>query len=116
MHESVRAGPGKRPLQPRAQRFPILIAVEHELAHPAIALLEHRHQLVFEILPTVVAPEKQIFDGLTQRRVFFIDPFERPACGAAIELGWLLGDVEAAAEAGEQRLLQSKVATKGIDG
>ena len=38
------------------------------------------------------------------------------AGGAAVKVVGLLGDVEAAAEAGEQRLLQGQVAAEGVDG
>ncbi len=84
--------------------------------HPLVALLEHADELAFEVGPTVVAPQEQRFDGFAQRRIASVNLLERPACGTAVELGGLLADVETAAEAGEERLLQCKVAAKGVDG
>ena len=84
--------------------------------HPAVAVAEHLDELVFDLPPVVVAPEEERFDGRAERGVGLPDLLERAARGAAVEFGGLRGDVEAAAEAGEERLLQREVAAKGVDG
>ena len=48
----------ERPLQLLAQGVPVRIAVKEVLVHPLIAPGEHGHDLVFKILPTVVAPQQ----------------------------------------------------------
>ena len=45
-----------------------------------------------------------------------VDLLKRLAGGAAIELVGLVVDAEAAAEAGEQRLLEGEIAAEGVDG
>ena len=51
-----------------------------------------------------------------QGRIAVVDLFEGSARGAAVELRGLLADVEAAAETGEERLLQGEFAAEGVDG
>ena len=106
----------KGTFQPLAERIPVRLAHEEEVVHPAVAALEHFDQLVFQFLPVVVAPEEQILDGLAQERIGLPDSFEGLAGGAAVEIVGLLGNGEAAAETGEQGLLQGQFAAEGVDG
>ena len=48
-----------------AEGVPILLAFEDEVVHPAVAAFEHLDELVFHLLPVVVAPEEE---GLRWRR------------------------------------------------
>ena len=43
--------------------FRILLTIEEEVVHPAIAVGEHFDELIFQLLPVVVAPEEQRLDG-----------------------------------------------------
>ena len=106
----------KGPLQPLAQRLPIRLALEDKAVHPAVAVAEHFDQQLFHLLPVVVAPQQQFFDGRAEGRVCLGRFSQRFAGGAAIEFVGLLGDVQAAAQAGEQRLLQGQFAAEGING
>src|ERR1035438_10418466 len=83
--------------------------------HPAVAPGEHFDKLAFHLLPIVVAPQEQRFDGLAEDWVGLADRLKRLAGGAAVEVVGLIGDAEAAAEAGEQRLLEGQVAAEGVD-
>ena len=107
---------GKWALQPFAQRVPIRVAVKDKIVHPLVALFEHGHDLVLEIGPTIVAPQKQRFDGRVQRRVVFPNLFERAASGSAIKLLRLIVDLQASAKAGENGLLQGELTAEGVDG
>ena len=102
----------KRALQTFAERIPIRLTLQHKVVHPAVAALEHFDQQFFHLLPAVVAPQQQLFDGRAERRADLVDFPEGFASGAAIEFVRLLGDLQASAEAGEQRLLQGQVAAK----
>ena len=44
------------------------------------------------------------------------DPLQCLAGGAAVKIAGLLGDIETAAKAGEQRLLEGQFAAEGVDG
>ena len=92
------------------------VAIEKGLVHPLVALFEHVDELVFEIGPIVVAPQKQCFDGSAQSRIVFSDLLDSAACGAAIKFLRLLVDFQASAESGENRLLHRNFAAKGVDG
>ena len=83
--------------------------------HPAVAVLEHFDELGFHLLPVVVAPQEERLDGGAQGWIGAVNLFECLAGGAAVEFGGLFVDAEPVAEAGEQWLLQGKVAAKGID-
>ena len=99
-----------------AEGIPVLLAFEDEVVHPAVAALEHLDELVFHLLPVVVAPKKKSFDGGAEGWVGAVDLLERLAGGAAIELFGLVVDAESVAEAGEERLLKGEVAAEGVDG
>ena len=105
----------KGPLQPFAQQFPVRLAIEDKAVHPAVAAIEHLDQQVFHLLPAVIAPQQQFFDGRAEGRAGLIDLPQSFAGRAAIEFLGLRGNLEAAAQAGEQRLLQGQFAAKGIN-
>ena len=81
--------------------FVIRFALEQKGVHPAIALGEHFNELIFQLLPVVVAPQEQCFDGCVQGRIGPTDLLQGMAGGAAIEIDGMVGNVEAAAQAGE---------------
>ena len=109
-------GARERTLEALTERRPIGVTVENKVVHPAIAVLEHIDELVLSFLPVVIAPRQKSRDGRAQRRVLASDLLESAPSGAAVELVRLRGDVEAAAETGEERLLQCEVAAERVDG
>jgi len=84
--------------------------------HPAVADGEHLDEEVFSVLPVVVAPLEEGRDGLAKVWIGMVDLLEGLASSAAVEIGGLVSDREAAAEAGEQGLLEGEVAAEGVDG
>ena len=114
--ESVADCVGEGALEVGAEGVPVGVVAENEGLHPAVALGEHFYELIFQILPVVVAPVEERFDGCGDggaRAGYF---FEGAAGGAAVEVVGLLGDGKAAAEAGEERLLEGQFAAEGVDG
>src|SRR6185437_10696188 len=82
-----------------------------EFLHPAIACFEHRDEMVFELLPVVVAPEKKGSDGRAElggavRGICGVELQEGSAGCAAIKLFGLIGDFKAGSQGGKQRLAQ----------
>ena len=99
-----------------AEGVPILLAFEDEVVHPAVTALEHFNELVFHLLPVVITPKEESFNGCAEGWVGAVDLLERLAGGAAIELVGLVVDAETVAEAGEEGLLKGEVAAEGVDG
>src|SRR5260221_9561469 len=100
---------GERALEIFAEGFPVLFALEDEVAHPAVAILEHLDELVFHLMPVVVSPEEESLDSFAESYIVAVDLFERLAGGAAVEFVGLLVDAESIAETGEKRLLGREV-------
>ena len=57
--ERLLDGSQEGPLEIGAQCFPILFAFKNEVVHPAVAALKHFDELVFHLLPIVVAPQEE---------------------------------------------------------
>ena len=106
----------KGPLQPLTEPLPIRLALEDKSVHPAVAAFEHFDQQIFHLLPAVIAPLQQFLDCRAQCRAVLVDFSQSFASCAAIEFLRLLGDVESATQAGEQRLLKGEFAAKRING
>src|SRR3974377_1946718 len=75
----------KRPLQALAQSIPIRFPLQNKGVHPAVALAEHLDELVFEVMPVVIAPEQQIFNRKAQRCLVSTDLLQCAPCCAAVE-------------------------------
>ncbi len=102
----------KRPLETLPKRVPIRLALQNKVPHPAVAALEHLNQQLFHLLPAVVAPQQQLFDGRAELRAGLVDFPESFAGCSSIGLIGLFANLQASAEAREQGLLQSQIATK----
>ena len=84
--------------------------------HPAITIGEHADELLLQIAPVIVAPREQIGDGFAQDRVGLVNRPEGAAGCLTIENIRGLRNIQGAAEAGKERLLQGDFAAEGVDG
>ena len=84
--------------------------------HPAISLAQHRHQLFFKLVPTIVAPQQKCRDCFPKFSGAVVNFSQRSAGGFPVKVFRQVGDRQAVTQAGEQGLLQCQLAAEGVDG
>src|SRR6185503_13258263 len=83
--------------------------------HPSIALRQHIHEQLFHLLPSVITPQKEFFDGRDDCGVASVNHLQCLASCSTIQLHWLLVDLQAATHARKQWLLESQRMTERIN-